>query len=159
MHRSIATKLGLAAALALAFASDAGAQSAQAKTNVGGKPSGLVALGGNAAPGQNNPLFVQSPDGTAGPEFELPPGTALVVTDLVASLNGAGSAGLTRGGLTTPTPQTIFPYFSFYGATQGGDSEHFTTGVLWTTTPTVLNFADSADAVFVHVTGYLVKSK
>jgi hypothetical protein len=126
---------------------------------VGGKPSGLVDLFANAAPGQTVPLVVQEPDGSLGAAFELPQGTALVVTDLAAFLNSASPSGLTRGGLTGGLSQTTRPGYSFYGALQGGQTVHLTSGVLWTTTPMLRNSADGGDAVFVEVTGYLVKNK
>ena len=119
-----------------------------------------MSLSGNATPGEIVPLHVTEPDGSAGPEFVLPPGTALVVTDLVANLNAAGPpSGLTRGGLTGGLEQTSRPFFAFYPATEGGDRQHLTTGVLWTTTPKLRNADDSGTAVFVDVYGYLVTQK
>jgi hypothetical protein len=158
--RSTLTPILAAAGLSLALAAGAAAQPAQGKTHVGAKPAGLVDLFGNAFPGQTVALSVLEPDGSLGGAFELPPGTALVVTDLAAHLNAGGSpSGLTRGGLTGGPQQTTRPGFSFYGALEGGQTVHLTTGVLWTTTPMLRNAADSGDAVFVEVSGYLVKNK
>jgi hypothetical protein len=157
--RSNLTPILAAAGLSLALTAGAAAQPAQGKTHVGAKPGGLVDLFGNAFPGQTVALSVQEPDGSLGGAFELPPGTALVVTDLAARLNSNSPSGLTRGGLTGGPAQTTRPGFSFYGALQGGETVHLTTGVLWTTTPMLRNAADSGDAVFVEVSGYLVKNK
>jgi hypothetical protein len=157
--RSTVTRILVAAGLSLALPVGAAAQPAQRKTHVGARPSALVDLFGNASPGQTVPLSVQEPDGSIGAVFELPPGTSLVVTDLVAHLNSGSPSGLTRGGLTGGPAQTTRPGFSFYGALQGGETVHLTTGVLWSTTPMLRNAADSGDAVFVEVSGYLVKSQ
>jgi hypothetical protein len=160
MHRSLALHALLAVGLASSASLPAAAQPAQGKTHVGSKPGGLVSLFANVTPGQTVPLQVANPDGTPGAEFTLPPGTALVVTDLVANLNAGGvPSGLTRGGLTSGGGAASRPSFAFYPATEGGDRQHLTTGVLWTTTPQVINAADSGDAVFVYVYGYLVKDK
>lgn len=148
------------AAVAAFAAGPAGAQTAQAKTHLGGKPSSLVSLIGSAAPGEVNPLFVQNGDGSAGGAYELPSGTALVVTDLVTTTNGAIAAGTTRGGLVNgTTPQTSNPYFSFTSPAETHHSIHMTSGALWTVTPSLSNAPGSANSVFVNVHGYLVKNK
>jgi hypothetical protein len=157
MHLSI---LVLAAVAGFAAGAPAGAQTAQAKTHLGGKASGLVSLIGSAAPGEINPLRVQGADGSAGAPFELPPGTALVVTDLVATTNGAVAAGTTRGGLMNAAlPQTTNPYFSFTSPAETHHSIPMTGGALWSVAPSVSNAGDSANAVFINVHGYLVKNR
>jgi hypothetical protein len=152
--------LVLAALAAVLAAAPAGAQSVQGKTHLGGKASALVSLGGTAAPGQVSDLILQTSDGSATVQFELPPGTALVVTDVVATTNGAVAAGTTRGGLVNGAmPDTINPYFSFTSPAETHHSIHLTGGALWTVVPSVANVAGSANSVFVSVHGYLVKDK
>lgn len=157
MRRATLVLAALAAAVAAAPAS---AQSVQSKTHLGGKASGLVSLYGAAAPGEVNALGINGSDGTVAGAFELPPGTAFVVTDLIATTNGPVAAGTTRGGLTNAaTPQTSNPSFSFTSPAETHHSLHLTGGALWTVTPSVRNSGDSANAIFVTVYGYLVKNK
>jgi hypothetical protein len=149
----------LAATLAAALAvSSAAAQPVQKKTHLGGKPETLVSLFGSAGVGQDNPLLVQNTDGTTGGAFVLPPKTALVVTDLFVAVNGSVDAGTTRGGLAGPSSVTRNPYFSFTSPAETYVSIQLTGGALYTVAPNASNSADSANAIFVNVHGYLVKS-
>jgi hypothetical protein len=158
MRRIVPVFAALAVALA---AGPAAAQAVQGKTHLGGKPGALLSLASAGAlnPAAEGPLSVLNPDGTFGEPFELPPGTALVVTDLIATTSGTVAAGTTRGGLRTPEGQHTNTYYSFTSPAETHHSIHLIGGALWTVAPSVRNAADSANVVFVEVHGYLVKSK
>jgi hypothetical protein len=132
--------------------------SVQAKTDVGGKASGLVAFFGFGDPGDLNPLIFVPPDGSSS-SFTLPTGSVLVVTDLVVSTNGPPAAGLTRGGLIAGGIGNTMPYFSFDATKQANQEIHLSSGRVWSVVPDLSVAADSANSVFVEVHGYLAKDK
>src|SRR5262245_55727501 len=94
--------LVIALAALLLSASSAFGVSVQSKTHLGGKASNLLAFTANVQPGALGTLSRVMPDGTTEP-FEIPEGSVLVVTDVIAAVNGPPAAGLIRGGLLSPS--------------------------------------------------------
>jgi hypothetical protein len=132
--------------------------SVQAKTNGGGKVSGLITLFGTCNPDQINPLQLVQSNGTLG-ELTLPAGSVLVVTDLLITTKDAPSAGLTRGGLTASGVTTNSPYFSFDATKQPHEEIHLVSGAVWALVPELSNAPDSANSIYAEVHGYLAKDK
>lgn len=133
--------------------------SAQPKTHLGGKASGLVTLVGTAAPGESSELSQVLPDGNME-AFLLPDGMVLVVTDLVATVNGGAASGLMTGGLKPPTLLGPWaPYYAFEVANEAQRQFHLAAGKVFTAAPVVDHGAGSPAAVYVEVHGYLAKAK
>src|SRR5262249_3389009 len=133
--------------------------SVQSKTHVGGRASNLLTFFGSVSPGEQDDLVRVMPDGTLH-AFELPKGSVLVVTDLIVSVNGSPSAGVTRGGLINPSGfGNVYPSCSFDATQQPQVAIQLTGGAVWSVVPEVINADNSADPVFVEVHGYLAKDK
>ena len=144
----------------LLFGSASLAMAQQAKTHLGGKASGLVTLFANVPPGTAAPLQEVDDTGNVTGNFVLPQGRVLIVTDLLASVNGIPIPGITRGGLINQAHTgASSPYFSFDATQQGGTTIHLTGGARWREVPEAINAADSSNAVFLNVYGYLAKDK
>jgi hypothetical protein len=147
------------AATAFVLAVSSPSYGQQAKTHLGGKASGLVTLFANVPIGTTQDLELQAPDGTTGP-FTLPANTVLVVTDLIAAINGLPTPGQTRGGLINQAGTGVTsPYFSFDSSQQPSQGIHLTGGARWNQVPRASNAGDSKTAVFLFVYGYLAKNK
>jgi len=133
--------------------------SAQAKTHAGGKASGMLTFANTLSVGEQAALARILPDGSTD-TFALPEGTVLVVTDVIASLNGPAGAGTTRGGLVSPSGiGGVHPYYSFDASQQSQTVIALTSGSVWSVMPEAVNAGDSATAVFLEVHGYLAKDK
>jgi len=134
--------------------------SKQNTTHVGGKPSSLVRLFAIVGVGEDKLLSEVGPDGQIIGPFALPNKSVLVVTDLIASVNGTPNAGVTYGGLVSQALSgSIGPRFSFDATQQGSQSIHLTSGVRWSQVPRAINSSNSEDSVFVNVYGYVAKDK
>lgn len=155
MNRKLALGLG---ALLLVAASVSTGLAQQSKTHLGGKASSMVRLWASVSPGNSQPFYLANPDGTMTPGFTLPADTVLVITDVSVGVNIVPSPGVTRGGVHAGTGP-IDPYFSVDFTKQAGQAISLTGGAVYSVTPLAINAADSADAVFMSVYGYLAKNK
>lgn len=157
MNRSLVIAL-LACAVLLAATTLPG-PSAQPKTHLGGKASGLLTLIGSAAAGDTAVLSRVLPDGNVE-EFTLPDGMVLVVTDLVATVNGGAASGQMVGGLKPPSLAGPWsPYYVFDVAVETQRQFHFTAGRVFTEVPVLDHGGGSPAGVYVEVLGYLAKAK
>ena len=150
--------VGLSILLAAGLeATPARAQTAQGKTHVGGKPSGLVSLFAAVSAGGVATATVVTPEG-GSEAFELPAGTVLVVTDLYGE--GPGAAGIRFLGICTDgVCSDAVLRLSFDTNQELGRSLTLTSGVVFRAPPQVACFPSSDGSCTVRIYGYLAKDR
>ena len=130
------------------------------QTHLGGKASAMLQLITPTSPvfiGERLAFIVYDRNGQAQPDFAVPRGSVLVVTDVMA-YNCRGTPGRYVAGLYAPgVPRpTVSIYFD---TTVDGETMqlHFTSGVVFSDLPEVEVSGLSVSDLCVEAFGYLVK--
>ncbi len=155
LPRSLIPVFGAAALLICG--AHANADTAQSKTHLGGKVSGLVSLTttSSIAPGTTAQLsrVVATSQGSVAP-LVIPHGAVLVVTDVTLESFGPGDAfiEICEAGPCSVVPLRI-------GTTDRFTALHLTSGVPFRAAPDVSNFLGSDSSVLVTAHGYFAMDR
>lgn len=157
-RKSVLLALGISIGLAAGAAPMAArAQSAQAKTHIGGKPSTLVSLSANLAPGDFETVTVVTPAGDTGVPFALASGSVLVVTDLY--VEGSSTLGPYFVSACTSICADAVIRVALDTNQERSRSVTLTSGVVFREPPMVSCAPASVGDCTVRLYGYLAKDK
>ena len=149
--------LGVAFLFASASVADGqpGMQQPNRETHLNVRPSAIIQLVADVAPGAGAATIIVNRDGTPGGAFTLPNGIVFVLTDAY-SITDNTDPGRYIGRIVN-APGTIDRVrFDFDTTTEGTIHRiAFTSGVVFENPPIVQNFATSEELVVVSLYGYL----
>jgi len=151
------SRLAAAVTIILALAPGTNAQTAQRKTHLGGKASGLISLFATAFPGSSASFDVIAHDGTHT-AFALPPNSVLVVTDVVVRAINPASSGRLRGSIRIPGGTVGSIAFDFDTSQQLEQHLPLVAGTVMGAAPEV-NAETGTVTALVYLYGYLAVDK
>lgn len=151
------SKLLVAAAVVLALAPRADAQTKQGKTHLGGKASGIITLFTSVIAGGSSSFDVIAHDGTHS-AFALPEKTVLVVTDVVVRPINPASTWRLLGGIQVPGGSVSSIPFDFDTSQQNEQHLALVSGTVMGAAPTATAEASTVTAL-IFMYGYLAADK